>query len=1375
MASKARWFLALLPLLFLAAMFTLAHRRDPEFWRSPVGLYRSAQEAEKRGELSQALKLAEKSWQRQPGHPEVGTFLGWLYLKAGQPERAAALFSELWPRYPQATAALKGLAQALDQLERRPEALEHLARHLEGHPEDADLLLFAAQFCSAREEERELAIGYYRRLHRLRPDREVRRQLVNLLAAGHRYREAIALMEEDTAAHPEDQEALHQLALLYYWQRDYQAASEIYDRLLERARDQAAWREEAAKVADAAGRDDAALKHYLWLYGKNQGKKEYALKLARLWSQKGKHTEAAAVLAPLLEDQPDPEVRRWYALELLLTGDPEGARREYRRAWEAGDTHQETIINLARLYAQNRQFSKAAGMWDEARRRQLLTGELRWEAALTYSYAHRYAEAVEVLKPVERDHPKYPRLLLFLGQLHFYQKHWGQAAHYLKAYLEKHPQDAEALRLLAEALAFQPDSREEAIAAYGELAARQGDVAARLRRIALLLEAKKWQAAAEELKACPRPQDPRLLLEQARLCLWAGDLEGAQARLEEYGNREPRDLGARLLRARVLTYVGRPKEAQELLRTLPASGNGPESRAVLAALIEAALAQKDWRQAEHLALRLYGSQFPQKVRPPADWREARLWTREAHRRAREAKEELEVQEASWREKGEREETGLGLEERTWVARALCHSTSPEAVDLAVDLCLKNLRRQRYHHPSLLILAHLLPKVGRFEDLSRVAARIPGVKVDSPEYVASLAYFVGSAGRHGGKLDYLLHVLREYRHHKFPDNPGELLGLAALALELEEPRVAADYCRHALRLKPRDARAEQLLSQCQMLARDFGPVLARLEEHPEGQAPLTAARLYLMRGQYEGVKAAVAKIPPEHPDYVPGQLLVAKAQRLERRYQDALRTLENLAGMAAPEALLMEKAQVLEGLGDRRAGQLYEEILRRQPGSQEARVAAARRARARQNWGGAYKAYAEALKHAPQDVELLHELEYVKEQMRPQMAPRGFPYARGERRPEEGFRPWQFSRPDREWQGSLPRAGMIPVLHPETLYFDDSNGLYGTLFRASASFWAARTLPVHLAVEFREYNQRSRSQEQGPVDLGLVKVYRQEAHDKSRLRRLEVSLGAGPVHVSDRLRLSGELSWRRYWKRVDREIRQEGQELVPFPAPAFFDVTRLATFTRKDNRERLMGSLQVDASLTPQTDFFLRYSRRDIFDQDPHLYPRLFQSVLNLGDARLITSHQVDLGWSHQFRPGLEWRGSVSGAFFSDDNRRFSLYQGLTWQALSQPRMQLSLTPHYYLALYEDERPAYFSPPYYHALGLTVDFSRQVFRLPTLILQSSLQVVGQHGEWGPAFQALAALEWEPVHNFFIDPHVFYFREWVDNYRILTVGLSLRYVF
>jgi len=108
-------------------------------------------------------------------------------------------------------------------------------------------------------------------------------------------------------------------------------------------------------------------------------------------------------------------------------------------------------------------------------------------------------------------------------------------------------------------------------------------------------------------------------------------------------------------------------------------------------------------------------------------------------------------------------------------------------------------------------------------------------------------------------------------------------------------------------------------------------------------------------------------------------------------------------------------------------------------------------------------------------------------------------------------------------------------------------------------------------------------------------------------------------------------------------------------------------------------------------------------------------------------------------------------------------------------MNLAFIPHYYLASYRHTQGAYFSPHAYHALGLGMEFHKQVYRLPTLILQGSVQAVGQHGDWGPAVQILAALEWEPVQNFFVDPHVFFFREWVDNYRLVTFGLSLRYLF
>jgi hypothetical protein len=154
---------------------------------------------------------------------------------------------------------------------------------------------------------------------------------------------------------------------------------------------------------------------------------------------------------------------------------------------------------------------------------------------------------------------------------------------------------------------------------------------------------------------------------------------------------------------------------------------------------------------------------------------------------------------------------------------------------------------------------------------------------------------------------------------------------------------------------------------------------------------------------------------------------------------------------------------------------------------------------------------------------------------------------------------------------------------------------------------------------------------------------------------------------------------------------------------------------------------------------------------------------------------VDLAYNHQFRPGLDWRGNLGGAFYSDQNRRLTLYQGLKWQAVGQPRMHLEFTPHYFLAAYSQRHDAYFSPGAYHAIGLGVDFDRQIYRLPTLILQGTVQAVGQHGDWAPSLQGLAALEWEFVQNFYMDIHAFYFREYVDNYRLFTAGASFRWRF
>ena len=54
-------------------------------------------------------------------------------------------------------------------------------------------------------------------------------------------------------------------------------------------------------------------------------------------------------------------------------------------------------------------------------------------------------------------------------------------------------------------------------------------------------------------------------------------------------------------------------------------------------------------------------------------------------------------------------------------------------------------------------------------------------------------------------------------------------------------------------------------------------------------------------------------------------------------------------------------------------------------------------------------------------------------------------------------------------------------------------------------------------------------------------------------------------------------------------------------------------------------------------------------------------------------------------------------------------------------------------------------------------------------------MGNQADWGPALQGLAGLEQEIMQNLYCGIHVFYFREWVDNYRLLSFTGGLRWHF
>jgi len=947
----------------------------------------------------------------------------------------------------------------------------------------------------------------------------------------------------------------------------------------------------------------------------------------------------------------------------------------------------------------------------------------------------------------------------------------------------------------------------------------------------------RWADAEAALQEILREGvSPEVIREQGRLFLWLGALEPALERLERYLEQAPHDRQALLDKARCLIYLQRGAAATEVLRRLPpekdpapstggppgslslsrsgfsplpdqlsagdeaAGGEEPPGQRFLPGRIlsgattrragrhpqppvapdvdtlflEAALVDRNWPEAQRLAWQLYLSQFGAGQTHP------RTWTA-AHRR---------LQEDSARQE-------LSPEVRVLIARALCRHPRLDQDQgisrVAVDLCLGNLYNRRITAPSqrrtyqasLMVLAYLLPRLQHYADLQEIMFRLPDIRERSPEAITAVNHFSGRLGRQAGKLEYLLHALRDRQERYRARSPGDLLFLADLATELGDKRAAVNYLEQAARIRPKDQRLAALRLQALTAANDAGRLLKALEDQPQNpEAALTMAQVYLQRHQYEGAQAVLSSVPREHPVWPQAQLLLIQAYRGQQDYPASLAVIQDLQDQGQGVVpLLMARAQVLEAMDDRSGVQAaYEAVISQSTDPVTAQTAKARLARFRGDWAGAYRHFATALQHSPQDIELLNELEHVRAQMRPTLAGRSLPATwRGERRPEENRRPWQFGRLDREpgilggsrgYARSLSPVDFPWALVPETTLFQDKNHLKALETRLAGGFWLSRVLPVQLAAGYRLYQQKTTGPGPADLNLGLNQVDSQTSVNRTAWHRGELTLALGPLILGDKVKVSGELSGRRYWKKLEQQVTQFGRVFIP---PFIFDTTASAALREQEGRNRLLGSFSLGFSPGPGTDLTLRYSRQDIFDQDPAIYPRLYQQVIRLDTLTLVTLDQAGLAASHQFFPGLSYQGNISQAWYADRNQRFALYQGLRWQAVNQPRMHLDVTPSYYLATYRRKHDSYFSPHSYHALGISLDFDRQIFRWPILVVQTTAQAVGNDGRWGPALATLVGVEAEPVQNLYVGLHYFFFKEWAANYWLNSLTFGLRWRF
>ena len=112
--------------IFLGLLFWQIWAKQPYFFYSAHDFYQQAQEALYYGDNPKALALAQRAHEREPYDWDLTNFLAWRFLEAKHPREALELFRQEWAARPTASA-LQGQVQALEQLDKRLEALQLLA------------------------------------------------------------------------------------------------------------------------------------------------------------------------------------------------------------------------------------------------------------------------------------------------------------------------------------------------------------------------------------------------------------------------------------------------------------------------------------------------------------------------------------------------------------------------------------------------------------------------------------------------------------------------------------------------------------------------------------------------------------------------------------------------------------------------------------------------------------------------------------------------------------------------------------------------------------------------------------------------------------------------------------------------------------------------------------------------------------------------------------------------------------------------------------------------------------------------------------------------------------------------------------------------
>lgn len=429
--------------LLLAAAPTGARAQDP-CPGATGSVAEAGWEAYRAGDMVEARERFTSALGRCDNDQYSRTGLAYVELREGDEAEAEALFSRVARAEPDNVDALVGLGLVSWREADLAGVRDHFGRVLELAPDHPTALEYLERV------EGRVAEG---------PSRDGD-------AADRAWREgdtdrAFELYRARLEADPDDDRALHRMALMHAWTEAYDRSLELFDRLLEDAPGNLDARVDRARVLAWRGNNQEALHEIeavLADHPDHPGALE-ARALFQAWA--GRYEESLSSYEHLLSISPEHgDARRQQARVLAWASDFEGSERAYRALLEEDPDDLDARLGLARTFAFSDELDRALAQYDSVLVRapdnvQAIQGKAR-----TLAWADRLIDAEELAREGAAVAPEASGSWVVLGQILQWQGRNAAAREAFQRAIALSPTDGEAHdQLRAVSLALAPMAR----------------------------------------------------------------------------------------------------------------------------------------------------------------------------------------------------------------------------------------------------------------------------------------------------------------------------------------------------------------------------------------------------------------------------------------------------------------------------------------------------------------------------------------------------------------------------------------------------------------------------------------------------------------------------------------------------------------------------------------------------------------------------------------------------------------------------------------------------------------------------------------------------------------------------------------------------